>query len=574
MKLIIHYLKPYRSRVSIGVLIKFLGTMMELVLPWTLAFILDHVIPEKDPHKILLWGGVMLAASAFALWANVIANRMVSRIAKDTTKNIRDDLFHKISYLDTTQIEEVSVSSLVSRVTTDSYNIHLTLGVMMRMGIRAPILLVGGILITTTLDPVLTLVLVAVMPIIFVMVTHISKKGVPLFGKLQKQVDQLVLTVRENVTGARVIKALSKESFERKRFETVNQSLVNAETTANVTLAASPALLDLFLNLGLTLVILVSAYRVNAGLTQPGVIVAFLTYFTIILNAMLSITRIFVLYSRGIASANRIDEVLRKKPAVVPGTLTQRTNNATKLVFEDVTFVYPDGGPAIENISFSIASGETLGIMGATGSGKTTIASLILRLYDRSSGQILFDGQEIKHYTLDALHQNIGAVLQKDVLFADTIRENILFGRSFSEEQLQQAIDNAQAREFIDKLPDGLDHHLEAKGQNLSGGQKQRVLLARALIGQPDVLILDDSSSALDYHTDANLRKALRTHFTSTTKILIAQRISSIQHADKILLLEKGKMIGYGTHEELLATNTTYQEIYQGQTGGNVLEEE
>lgn len=574
MKLIIHYLKPYRSRVSIGVLIKFLGTMMELVLPWTLAFILDHVIPEKDPHKILLWGGVMLAASAFALWANVIANRMVSRIAKDTTKNIRDDLFHKISYLDTTQIEEVSVSSLVSRVTTDSYNIHLTLGVMMRMGIRAPILLVGGILITTTLDPVLTLVLVAVMPIIFVMVTHISKKGVPLFGKLQKQVDQLVLTVRENVTGARVIKALSKESFERKRFETVNQSLVNAETTANVTLAASPALLDLFLNLGLTLVILVSAYRVNAGLTQPGVIVAFLTYFTIILNAMLSITRIFVLYSRGIASANRIDEVLRKKPAVVPGTLTQRTNNATKLVFEDVTFAYPDGGPAIENISFSIASGETLGIMGATGSGKTTIASLILRLYDRSSGQILFDGQEIKHYTLDALHQNIGAVLQKDVLFADTIRENILFGRSFSEEQLQQAIDNAQAREFIDKLPDGLAHHLEAKGQNLSGGQKQRVLLARALIGQPDVLILDDSSSALDYHTDANLRKALRTHFTSTTKILIAQRISSIQHADKILLLEKGKMIGYGTHEELLATNTTYQEIYQGQTGGNVLEEE
>lgn len=574
MKLIIHYLKPYRSRVSIGVLIKFLGTMMELVLPWTLAFILDHVIPEKDPHKILLWGGVMLAASAFALWANVIANRMVSRIAKDTTKNIRDDLFHKISYLDTTQIEEVSVSSLVSRVTTDSYNIHLTLGVMMRMGIRAPILLVGGILITTTLDPVLTLVLVAVMPIIFVMVTHISKKGVPLFGKLQKQVDQLVLTVRENVTGARVIKALSKESFERKRFETVNQSLVNAETTANVTLAASPALLDLFLNLGLTLVILVSAYRVNAGLTQPGVIVAFLTYFTIILNAMLSITRIFVLYSRGIASANRIDEVLRKKPAVVPGTLTQRTNNATKLVFEDVTFAYPDGGPAIENISFSIASGETLGIMGATGSGKTTITSLILRLYDRSSGQILFDGQEIKHYTLDALHQNIGAVLQKDVLFADTIRENILFGRSFSEEQLQQAIDNAQAREFIDKLPDGLDHHLEAKGQNLSGGQKQRVLLARALIGQPDVLILDDSSSALDYHTDANLRKALRTHFTSTTKILIAQRISSIQHADKILLLEKGKMIGYGTHEELLATNTTYQEIYQGQTGGNVLEEE
>ncbi|MGX7125864.1 ABC transporter ATP-binding protein [Enterococcus viikkiensis] len=568
MKLILNYLRPYRSQVTIGVIIKFLGTMMELVLPWTLAYILDHVIPQKDPHKILLWGGVMLLASAFALWANIIANRMVSKTAKNTTKHIRDDLFKKISYLDTTQIEEVSVSSLVSRVTTDSYNIHLTLGVMLRMGIRAPILLIGGILITTTLDPVLTLVLVAVMPIIFVVVTHISKKGVPLFSKLQTKVDQLVLTVRENVTGSRVIKALSKEAYERNRFEQVNQSLVNAETKANVTLAASPALLDLFLNLGLTLVIVVSAYRVNAGLTQPGVIVAFLTYFTIILNAMLSITRIFVLYSRGLASAKRINDVLRKKPTLVPGTLEQRNESETKLRFDHVTFAYPDAATAIEDISFNLASGETLGIMGATGSGKTTIASLILRLYDRTSGQILLDGQDIKHYSLDALHQKIGAVLQKDVLFADTIRENILFGRAFSEVQVQQAIDDAQAREFIDKLADGLDYPSEAKGQNLSGGQKQRVLLARALIGQPDLLILDDSSSALDYHTDANLRKALRTHFAATTKILIAQRISSIQHADKILLLKKGKMIGYGSHEELLAENATYQTIYHGQIGG------
>ncbi|MGG5370826.1 ABC transporter ATP-binding protein [Enterococcus sp. AZ196] len=573
MKLIINYLKPYRSRVTLGAIIKFLGTMMELVLPWNLAYILDRVIPQKDPNKILFWGGVMLAASAFALWANIVANRMVSRIAKDTTENIRGDLFHKITYLDTTQIEDIGVSSLVSRVTSDTYNIHLTLGVMMRMGIRAPILLVGGIVITTTLDPILTLVLVAVMPIIFVMVTHISKKGVPLFGKLQKQVDQLVLTVRENVTGSRVIKALSKEAFERQRFEHVNQSLVNAETTANVTLAASPALLDLFLNLGLTLVIVVSAYRVNDGLTQPGVIVAFLTYFTIILNAMLSITRIFVLYSRGLASANRINEVLRKKASLVPGTLDQRKPASTKLVFDHVTFTYPDGGPAIEEISFSVDPEETLGIMGATGSGKTTIASLILRLYDRTSGQILLDGQEIKHYSLDALHQKIGAVLQKDLLFADTIRENILFGRTFSEDQIQQAIDDAQAREFIDKLAEGLDYRLEAKGQNLSGGQKQRILLARALIGQPDLLILDDSSSALDYHTDANLRKALRMHFAETTKILIAQRVSSVQHADKILLLDKGKMIGYGTHEELLAANPTYQEIYQGQTGGQTIEE-
>lgn len=576
MNLVKKYLFPYQLRLIAEIVIKFLGTIMELLLPWILAYILDHVIPRKSLSQIFIWGGVMLICSALGLWGNIIANRLASRLAKDATQNIRDDLFQKVTYLDTAQIETVGIPSLVARTTTDTYNIHFTLGVMLRMGIRAPILLLGGILITLTLDPILTLVMVATLPFTFVVVRYISNRGVPLFTKLQTTIDQLVLTVRENVTGARVIKAFSKEHYEEERFSKINRSLVAAETKANVTMAASPPLIDLFLNLGLTLVVLVSAFRVNDNLTQPGVIVAFLSYFTIILNAMLSITRIFVLFSRGLASAGRISDILEQEPSLKPEPEEQSappTEKEQHLVFDDVSFSYPNStAPAIQHISFTLAKGETLGIIGATGSGKSTIARLILRLYDRTSGKIFLNGQDIKRFSLSELHKGMSAVLQKDLLFADTIRENILFGRAFSETELQQAIEDAQAKEFIDTLQDGLDYPLEAKGSNLSGGQKQRILLARALIGNPQLLLLDDSSSALDYKTDARLRRALTTHFNQTTKILIAQRISSVQHADKILVLENGQMNGYGTHAELLTTNKTYQAIYQGQTGGDQLE--
>ena len=290
---------------SLGVSIKFFGSLMDLLLPWILAYIIDAIIPTKNVSAIFLWGGVMLLCSVIAVVTNILANRMASSVARDATGNIRHDLFAKVAYLSIPQIEQVGIPSLVSRLTTDTYNIHQTVGMIQRLGIRAPILLLGGVLITATLDPVLTLVLVGVLPFTLVAAVIISKRGIPLFAQLQKRVDTLVRTVRENVTGARVIKALSKADYEKQRFQRVNQSVVAAETRANRTMAATPPLMDFFLNTGLTLVILVSAYRVNAGLTQPGVIIAFLTYFTIILNAMLSITRIFVIVSKGLASADR-----------------------------------------------------------------------------------------------------------------------------------------------------------------------------------------------------------------------------------------------------------------------------
>lgn len=569
MKLLKKYLHPYIGRMSLGVSIKFFGSLMDLLLPWILAYIIDAIIPTKNISAIFLWGGVMLLCSVIAVVTNILANRMASSVARDATGNIRHDLFAKVAYLSIPQIEQVGIPSLVSRLTTDTYNIHQTVGMIQRLGIRAPILLLGGVLITATLDPVLTLVLVGVLPFTLVAAVIISKRGIPLFAQLQKRVDTLVRTVRENVTGARVIKALSKADYEKQRFQRVNQSVVAAETRANRTMAATPPLMDFFLNAGLTLVILVSAYRVNAGLTQPGVIIAFLTYFTIILNAMLSITRIFVIVSKGLASADRIQAVLRLPQDMKVVPLPARDEEA-HIVFDHVSFTYPDGTSVLKEIDFSLVKGQTLGIIGATGSGKSTIVRLLLRLYDPTDGQIRINGRDIRSLDPEELHQYFGIVLQKDILFADTIEENIDFGRRFSKEQIEEAAARAQAKEFIQQLPQQLAYELHAKGSNLSGGQKQRVLLSRALAGEPQILVLDDSASALDYQTDAKLRQVLKQQFADTTTILIAQRISSIQHADKILVLENGRMSGFGDHATLLATNTVYQEIYHGQTGGKI----
>lgn len=569
MKLLKKYLRPYIGRMSLGISIKFFGSLMDLLLPWILAYIIDTIIPTKNVSAIFLWGGVMLLCSVIAVVTNILANRMASSVARDATGSIRHDLFAKVAYLSIPQIEQVGIPSLVSRLTTDTYNIHQTVGMIQRLGIRAPILLLGGVLITATLDPVLTVVLVGVLPFTLVAAVIISKRGISLFAQLQKRVDTLVRTVRENVTGARVIKALSKAEYEKQRFQRVNQSVVAAETKANRTMAATPPLMDFFLNAGLTLVILVSAYRVNAGLTQPGVIIAFLTYFTIILNAMLSITRIFVIVSKGLASADRIQAVLRLPEDMKVVPLLAREDEA-HIVFDHVSFTYPDGTTVLKEIDFSLDKGQTLGIIGATGSGKSTIVRLLLRLYDPTNGQIRINGRDIRSLDPAELHQYFGIVLQKDVLFADTIEKNIDFGRRFSKEQIEEAAARAQAKEFIQQLPQQLAYELHARGSNLSGGQKQRVLLSRALAGEPQILVLDDSASALDYQTDAKLRQVLKQQFADTTTILIAQRIGSIQHADKILVLENGRMSGFGDHATLLATNTIYQEIYHGQTGGRI----
>ena len=569
MKGIFPYLKPYVPRMSVGVLTKFLGTVVELLIPWMLSYILDNIVPLKDTKRVLIWGLYMAICAVLALLMNIYANRVAASVARDTTRAVRHDLFKKISYLSCRRIDEFSIPSLESRLTTDTYNVNQVIGMMQRMGIRAPILLIGGICITMTMEPVLTLVMISVLPFITLVVWLVSRKGIPMYGYLQKGIDMMVRTVRESIAGIRVIKALSKVEQEKEHFAQVNAEVVRRESRAAIRMGITNPMMNLLLNIGLTLVILVGAYRVNEGSTQPGVIIAFLSYFTIILNAMLTVTRMFVMYSRASASAGRIQEVL-ETPEDMELTDEPKKNEEEHIVFENVSFSYKNKSVKnIDNISFKLKKGETLGIIGATGSGKTTIINLLMRLYEKDAGSIRINGQEVSSIPPHELHTKFGVVFQNDVLFADTVRENIDFGRNLPQQRIEQAAVSAQAMEFIDTLPERFEHMVTARGTNLSGGQKQRVLLSRALAGNSEILILDDSSSALDYKTDSQLRAALREQYDGITTIVIAQRVSSILHADHILVLDEGKEIGYGTHEQLMASCAVYREISESQMGGD-----
>lgn len=567
MKLLAGYLKPYVPRMALGFAYKFTGTIMDLLLPWILAYIIDEVVPLSDMIRVLLWGAAMILCAVFAVLGNVIANRMASAVARDVTRTIRNDLFEKIQQLSCSQFGEYTESSLISRMTSDTYNVHHMIGMMQRLGVRAPLLLIGGIIVTMTLDPVLSSILVAMLPLLGITVYFVSKKGIPLYQTHQKAADTLIRKVRESISGIRVIKALSKSDYEKSGFEKINSDVVSKETKAGITMAVTNPVMNFLLNMGWVLIILVGAYRVNEGLTQPGRIIAFLTYFTIILNAMLSITRLFVMFSKAGASMERISEVLlapedqKTIPAEAKESEIQPSDGGWHIEFENVTFSYNKARNQLENISFKLKKGQTLGIIGATGSGKSTIISLLMRMYDADEGVIRINGRDIRSYSHEELHGMFGTVFQNDTIFEDTVRENITLGRKIGQKEIEAAACHAQIAEHIESMHGGYEAMLAIKGANLSGGQKQRIMIARALSGNPDILVLDDSSSALDYKTDAAVRKAVRENYGNTTTIIVAQRVSSVMGADSIIVLDEGKIIGRGTHEELMRECNEYREI-------------
>ena len=567
MKYVFFYLRPYVPKMLVGFLIKFTGTIMDLCLPWILAYVIDKVIPIGKIGPVIWWGVVMLVCSVVAVVTNILANRMAAAVARDTTRRIRYDLFSKVAYLTNRQVDQFTIPSLISRMTSDTYNIHQMVGMMQRIGIRAPILLIGGIMVTLTLDPMLTLVLVSVLPFITLITVLVSRKGVPMFRVSQEMLDNMVRVVRENAAGIRVIKALSKTEDEKLHFDGVNKQVIQAEKKASMTMASISPAMNMLLNVGLTLVVLVGAMRVNSGLGEVGEIVAFTSYFTIILNAMMTITRIFTMYSKASASANRIGEVLSAPEEMSAQLKTQVAAGDDHVVFDHVSFSYNKKEDNLTDIHFAIKRGETLGIIGPTGAGKSTIAQLLLRFYDVNNGEIRIGGRNIKEFDPGILREKFGVVFQNDVLFEDTIAENIRLGRDIGRESLEKAAQYAQAADFIAER-EGYGSELAIKGANLSGGQKQRVLIARALAGDPEILILDDSSSALDYKTDASLRSDIRTHYSHTTTILIAQRVSTVMRCDHILVLDDGKMVGYGTHAELMESCELYREIERIQMGG------
>ncbi|WP_318709494.1 ABC transporter ATP-binding protein [Candidatus Acetatifactor stercoripullorum] len=579
-QIVIRYLKPYCPRMGVGFLIKFWGTIMDLCIPYILAYIIDSVIPKQQKNLVLLWGFFMIFCSVLAVTFNIIANRMASKVASDATELIRHDLFSKIMYLSNRQTDFFTKPSLISRMTTDTYNLHQMIGRVQRLGVRAPILLIGGICVTFTLDPAMACVLVAVLPLLGIITVYVSRKSIPMYIVLQEASDRFVRMVREDIAGIRVIKALSKTDYETEKFRAINKEVVERERKNGMVMAIIDPAMNILLNLGLVCVIFVGALRVNGGNCEVGKILAFTTYFTIILNAMLSISKMFTILSKAIASGNRIWQVLETKEdmQVLEMKEDQQTSKAKEdiqtpeeIVFEHVSFSYLKQKDAdIRDLSFRIKRGETLGIIGEIGSGKSTIINLMMRMYDADQGRILISGRDVRTYKPEELKSRFGVVFQNDTIFEDTIAGNVTLGRELDETQVQEALLYARAREFVENRTDREEEALNIKGANLSGGQKQRVLIARALAAKPRILILDDSSSALDYKTDAALRKGIREHFAGTTLVIVAQRISSILNADHILVMEDGKAIGYGTHEELLRSCAVYREIGKSQMGEEV----
>lgn len=588
-QIIMKYLRPYFPRMGVGFLIKFIGTIMDLCIPYILAYIIDTVILSQDKKLILCWGALMIVCSLLAVTFNIVANRMASKVSSDATEKIRHDLFSKTMYLSNAQTDFYTKPSLISRMTSDTYNLHQMLGRIQRLGVRAPILLIGGICVTFTLDYAMACVLLAVLPLLGFITVYVSRRSIPMYSVLQEANDRFVRMVREDIAGIRVIKALSKTGYETEKFRSVNKEVVERERKNGMVMSIINPSMNILLNLGLVGVILVGAYRVNAGVSEVGKILAFTTYFTIILNAMLSISKMFTILSKAIASGDRIwyvleseddmqvlEEVYGERDRETEGMSRENKGSVSEaygaddceICFEHVTFSYLKKGDAnVKDLSFCIKKGETLGIIGEIGSGKSTIINLMMRMYDVDEGRILIAGKDVRSYRQSELKRKFGVVFQNDTIFEDTIAENVTLGREISDEQLQEALFYARASEFVNNRTDKEGEALNIKGANLSGGQKQRVLIARALAARPEILILDDSSSALDYRTDAELRKGIKEHFQDTTLVIVAQRVSSIKNADHILVLEDGIPIGYGTHEELMESCDVYSEISRSQMG-------
>ena len=583
MKFIFSYVKKYRWMVAGVILLKIVATFLELLLPYILEHLIDKIAPTKSMPQIVFWG-VMMIALAFAIrFLNVKANRNSVKVSQNASYEIRRDLFWRSVNLSGSQMDEFGLPSLTSRMTADSYNVQDFIRIFQSMGVRAPMLLLGGIIVSMTMDVGLSLILCVMAPITVFVVIFASVKGIPLYDKVQKSVDDITRVMRENITGIRVVKALSKEEYETRRFGGVNEEMSRRERKASVVMSLPGPIMTLMLNVGLTLVVLIGAVRVNNGQIDKGVILAFLTYFNMILMGVMGLNRIFLTMSKANASANRIAAVVRTEETLsaIPEEEAAQPSRDAYILFDDVSFRYGedsregaasgfDGGTrqmTLEHVSFAMKKGGTLGIIGPTGCGKTTIINLLMRFYDPTLGHVFIDGKDVRTYEKDALHRMFGVVFQNDVIFADTLAENISFGRGIGLEDMRAAAADACAAEFVEAYEDQYRHRASIHGADLSGGQRQRILITRALAADPDILILDDASSALDYKTDAAVRRAIREHHGGTTAIIVAQRVSSIMSLDHILVMDEGRVIGQGTHEELLRSCPQYRDIYKTQMG-------
>ena len=549
-----------------------LEAVADMILPFLMAKIIDYGVKgDGGMPAILKYGGLMLAVALGALLCGILAARFASIASTGFATNLRDAMFTNIQTFSFSNIDRFSTAGLVTRLTTDVSNLQMSYQMLLRICVRAPTMLVAALILSFSIHSELSIVFVVAMAFLILALSFVIANATKHFNRVFKKYDDLNASVQENVGAIRVVKAFVREDYERSKFskaaEAVYRMFVKAESYVTLN---NPIMMTTIFGCMIALSWLGAKACVTEGFSE-GNLMSLFSYVSSILMSLMMISMIFVMMSMSVASAQRICEVLNEK-----ADLTSPENALTdipegSIEFRNVSFSYRKGSgkPVLQNVNLRIASGQTIGILGGTGSAKSTLASLISRLYDATEGEVLVGGHDVREYDLEKLRDAVSVVLQKNVLFSGTILENLRWGdKNATLEECKRACELACADEFIRSFPDGYDTHIEQGGTNVSGGQKQRLCIARALLKKPKILILDDSTSAVDTATDAKIRKALREEIPNTTKLIIAQRISSVQHADKILVLDDGRINGFGTHEELLATNRIYQEVWQGQTQG------
>lgn len=566
------YLKDYKKESIIGPLLKLLEATFELIVPVIMAHIIDIGIKNQDMLYIWKMGAVLVIFGILGLTCSLLAQYFAAKAAVGFGTALRHDLFWHIENLSHAEVDKAGSSTLVVRMTSDVNQVQSGVNLVLRLFLRSPFIVVGALVMAFTINWKAAMVFVVTVPLLAFVIYGIMVITIPLYKKVQRELDEVLLTTRENLTGVRVIRAFRTQKLERETFEHKSDVLMAIQMHVGKISASLNPLTYIIVNAGIIAVIWFGGIQVNVGDMTQGEVIALVNYMTQTLLALVALANLIITFTKALASAGRINEVFAMKSGIVDGNekesaVQQTEEPKTAVSMEDVTFYYQKSKePALEHISFTAKKGETIGIIGGTGSGKSTLVSLIPRFYDVTEGRVFVNGKDVREYKVENLRSKVGMVPQKAVLFHGTIRDNMKMGREdASDEEIFEALKTAQALEIVENKPGKLDTVLSEGGKNLSGGQRQRLTIARALVRNPEVLILDDSASALDFATDANLRKAIAEDTNDMTVFIVSQRAASIMHADKIIVLDDGQMVGYGTHQELLKQCEVYQEICYSQ---------
>ena len=569
MKKLLIYLKNYKKECVLAPLFKLLEASFELIVPLVMAAIIDHGIAVSDRPYIFKMGGVLVLLAAVGLTCSITAQYFAAKAAVGFATKLRYSLFSHIETLSFSEMDTVGSSTLITRITSDINQVQSGVNMVLRLFLRSPFIVFGAMIMAFTVNVKAALVFVVTIPLLSVVVFSVMLASIPLFKKVQSGLDQVLGHTRENLEGARVIRAFNKEEDEAREFNASNEFLTNMQLVVGRISTLMNPLTYIIINCAIIAVIWVGGKQVYGGIITQGEVVALVNYMSQILVELVKLANLIILINKAIACGNRIEEVLETKSSIVnaPSEVNAASDSENAVVFSHVSMAYASTSEeALTDIDFTAKKGQTIGIIGGTGSGKSSVVNLIPRFYDVSKGSVLVNGRDVRNYDLTELRDKIGVVMQKAVLFQGTIAENLRWGKpDATDEELWHAIEVAQAMDVVEGKEGNLDYMIEQGGRNLSGGQKQRLTIARAVVKDPDILILDDSASALDFATDARLRAALRNLQGNKTIFIVSQRTSSIQFADQIIVMDDGQVAGIGTHEQLLEQCETYREIYESQ---------